>query len=150
MAKRERELFEAAERGDAKVVTKLLSAETDSLDVNTRGEKGRTALLAASRGGHHEMVQMLCSAGAVVNMANDVNVTPLHLAAAGGSTKCVSLLLAFKADPTLRDDTGKSAMDYASCKEVTKLLEAGSGGASDPGARGNMPSYTTHVSSAEL
>ena len=150
---RERELFNAAERGDKKVLSSLLSKETASLDVNTRGVKGRTAALAASRGGHHECLSMLLKAGAVPSMANDVAVTPLHLAAAGGHAKCVSLLLEFKADPSLRDDTGKSPLDYSASKEVAKLLEQGLPDASapaDPGARGNMPSYTAHKSSAEL
>jgi ankyrin repeat protein len=124
----EEQLFEAAERGDVKAVMSLLSREATP-DMNWRGVKGRTALLAACRNGHHQLTHMLLCEGATPDLANDAGVTPLHLAADRGHVECVAHLLEYRADTTLRDSTDKTALDYATSREgrgiaeVTKLLQ---------------------------
>jgi hypothetical protein len=49
-------------------------------------------------------------------------VTPLMTSASIGSRELLALLLEFKADRSLRDWAGRSALDYATDPEVRKLL----------------------------
>ena len=54
-------LFDAAENGNAALVTALLEdPEVRSSYIEWRGEHGRTPLLAASKHGHGLVVQILC------------------------------------------------------------------------------------------
>ena len=122
------ELFSGAESGDAKALLTLLVRQ--GADPNARGAKGRTALLAACHGGHHECVRILLWAGATADAANDVGVSPLHVAVAGAHVECVRLLLEHAATTTQADLTGKSALDYACStgsaaqRQVSKLLQS--------------------------
>ena len=108
----ERDLFDAAEAGDSARLSTLLSASV-APDVNWRGVKGRTALLAAARGGYEDCMLLLLRAGAVPNVCNDVGVTPLHMAAYGGHLECVRQLIDYGAETVARDHAGKSALEYA-------------------------------------
>ena len=50
-------------------------------------------------------------------------MTPLMLAASAGKREAVELLLEFKADRSLKDWAGRSALDYATAPEVRELLK---------------------------
>jgi hypothetical protein len=56
---------------------------------------------------------MLIDAGADVNSLSDGLNTPLHLSAYAGEVPAMCALLSHGADPSLRDDVGKTALDYA-------------------------------------
>src|SRR5262245_12179686 len=55
------------------------------VDVNARQADGTTALAWASHWGHLETIDLLIRGGANVNIATDLGVTPLALAAKNGS-----------------------------------------------------------------
>lgn len=57
---------------------------------------------------------LLLDAGAPVNERQSGGFTPLMSAAQSGDSSLLDLLLARGADPTLRDDEGRSAADHAS------------------------------------
>ena len=59
------------------------------------------------------MARLLLSHGAQPNVADEVGLTPLHLAVASGSIHLVYLLLCFGADCMLKDGRGHSPLSRA-------------------------------------
>ncbi len=104
---------------------RLLLAAGVPIDSRSRGQ---TALIAAIRGQHAELTQMLIDAGANVNAADDNNATPLYFAAEKCSwTSTVRSLLArgAKTDPKTRGGTtALQAARWANCAENAKLISA--------------------------
>ncbi len=64
---------------------------------------GYTTLMMSARDGHVKIVELLIAANVHVN-AQGKNGTALHLAAIGGQTDCVSVLLKNGADLKLKDE----------------------------------------------
>ena len=91
-------LHDAARRGDADAVNRLLSA---GAEVNARDAKGRTPLICAAREGHADAVRHLLKWGAEVNAVPITGGTALREAVREGRAKVVRLLLAQNADPAL-------------------------------------------------
>lgn len=83
-------LFDAANRGDAKVVERLLS---EGADVDERGRNAETPLIAAALAGHAATAELLIAKGADVMARNKGGLTPLHAAAYSGSAEVARLLL---------------------------------------------------------
>ena len=73
---KEAAFFSAAESGNVSQLREALAAHPD-LDIDRRGDKGRTPLLAAARHGHALSVKFLLSRGANPDGANDEDVTPM-------------------------------------------------------------------------
>ena len=68
-------------------------------DVNrTYGPSNRTALHVASANGHHELVKLVCGAGARIEQVGAEGAAPLHLAIAFGGTEAVAVLLDCETD----------------------------------------------------
>lgn len=91
------------------------------VDVNAVEGDGATALHWAVYRDDLQMVDLMIGAGAKVNVANDLKITPLYLAAANGNAAIVERLLKAGANPDTPSETG-----------VTPLMEAartGSAGA---------------------
>jgi ankyrin repeat protein len=107
-------LMNAAILGDTALVVTLL---TQGTDVHTRshGEKDRqgTALMMAVWGGHFDIVQVLCEAGADVNVADDIGETPLIIALSQGHKNIVSYLISQGAEVNHADNTGRTALIWA-------------------------------------
>ena len=92
-------------------------------DPNVRDKHGNTLLSYSIGqynylgGSYHDtfltLIKQLLEHGANPNIANNVTVNPLHLAAYYGITPIVQLLLEFRADPRIRDNDGKTSYDYA-------------------------------------
>uniref|UniRef100_A0A1X7T6G7 Uncharacterized protein n=1 Tax=Amphimedon queenslandica TaxID=400682 RepID=A0A1X7T6G7_AMPQE len=104
-----KELYEAAERGDA---TGVQSALSQGANVNYENpeEGGATSLHVAARGGYHDVVQILLSAGAKIRLRDTRGDTALIEAARGGNCDVVELLLKKGADPSHLNYHGNTAL----------------------------------------
>ncbi len=65
---------------------------------------GFSTLMMSARDGHVKIVELLIAAKVHVNARGVKNGTALHLAAFGGQTECVSVLLKNGANPKLKDE----------------------------------------------
>ncbi|XP_041378777.1 kinase D-interacting substrate of 220 kDa-like [Gigantopelta aegis] len=91
-------------------------------------EKGSTALILASKGGHEQVVQTLVSAGANPNIQDKTERdewTALMLASQNGHTQVVETTTQENADVNAQNEEGETALMIASndgYTEVVKLL----------------------------
>ena len=79
-------------------------------DVN---KPGWTPLHYAATNGHVALIRLLLEHHAYIDAASPNASTPLMMAAFYGSPAAVKLLLECGADPTLQNDQGLSALDFA-------------------------------------
>jgi len=105
--KDESPLMIAALKGHAELVKKLIARDAD---VN---KPGWAPLHYAATGGHLEIMQILLDENAYIDAESPNKSTPLMVAAQYGSTPAVKLLLEAGADPTLRNELGLSAVEFA-------------------------------------
>jgi palmitoyltransferase len=83
-------------------------------DVNVIDNKGSTPLHWAAYSGSYQAINFLITWGSKLNMRDrDTGVTALHLAAMQGNTRIVRRLLIKGIDRTIKDFSGKTALDYA-------------------------------------
>lgn len=106
-AKDESPLMIAALRGHKEMVRKLIARDADV------SKPGWAPLHYAATGGHLEIMQILLDEHAFIDAESPNKTTPLMMAAEYGSTQAVKLLLDAGADPTLRNELGLSAVDFA-------------------------------------
>lgn len=85
--------------------------ESGGVDVNCMDDVGQTLLNWASAFGTLEMVEFLCEKGADVNRGQ--RSSSLHYAACFGRPGIAKVLLKHGANPDLRDEDGKTALDKA-------------------------------------
>ena len=100
-------LMMAALKGHLQQVRRLIARDAD---VN---KPGWTPLHYAATGGHVEVMRELLNAHAYIDAESPNKTTPLMMAARYGSVAAVRLLLESGADPTLRNDQGLTAVDFA-------------------------------------
>ena len=112
-ARGELDVFEAATLGDADRVHELLHVDPSLVDA--RSPDDGTALHFAAFFAQPETAQLLVDHGADVHAVSSTfgNVTPLHSAAAGGSSEIVHLVLAAGADANARQNGGFTALHAA-------------------------------------
>jgi len=116
-------LMWAAFNGHTAVVGFLLEkgAKVDAKDRN-----GRTALMYASSGPFKDTVELLLKKGADVDLQGTLEgFTALMTAAAEGQLEVVRLILAYGANPELKDVDGDTALSFAEQKghsAVVKVL----------------------------
>lgn len=107
-------LMFASEGGYAEIAELLLESGANS---NLKDRDGNTALLYASLGGHIEVVELLLERGVTnPNVQNKDGETPLMLACYERHTDTVKLLLKAGADPSIQNDCGDTAFEFASGK----------------------------------
>jgi len=106
-AKDESPLMLAALKGHKELVRKLIARDAD---VN---KTGWTPLHYAATGGHLEIMRMLLDEYAYIDAESPNKSTPLMMAAQYGTPAAVRLLLEAGADPTLRNELGLSAVEFA-------------------------------------
>jgi tetratricopeptide (TPR) repeat protein len=97
-----------------------------SMDRGSEGAGGNPLLNGAISAHNLAYAAQLIALGARVDARGFRNSTPLMIAAVFGDASATSLLLQHGADPTLVDDAGKDAADYARRKgfeELAKGLE---------------------------
>ena len=83
-------------------------------NVNARNNKGETPLQLASNLGFSEGVEILLKLGAKVDEPNATGETPLIAAAHRKDAALARVLLKAGANPARNDNSGRSALDYAS------------------------------------
>jgi ankyrin repeat protein len=105
--KDESPLMIAAFRGHKDLVRKLIERDAH---VN---KPGWTPLHYAATGGHVEIIAILLEEHAFIDAESPNKSTPLMMAAMYGSTAAVRLLLQEGADPTMRNELGMTAVDFA-------------------------------------
>ncbi|MBS0432391.1 MAG: ankyrin repeat domain-containing protein [Proteobacteria bacterium] len=110
----------AAAAGDADAVSKLLAL---GFDVDTRDERGASALLRACGAGHAETAQRLLDAGADRELAADSGATPLSAAVSARREAVVRQLLEHgaKADHRLPNDA--TALMVAAALGFPEIVE---------------------------
>jgi len=86
-----RPLQQAGEYGELGVLKIIVGAEVSEID--DQDEDGNTACMGAADSGHTECVRFLLESGADATIANEKKQTALHLAASGGYSKSVEVLL---------------------------------------------------------
>lgn len=87
----------------------VLARTTNALD----NQAIHAAVAGNKAGVRVASTEALVKAGAAVNERQSGGFTPLMSAAQNGDTEVARLLLAHGADPSLRDDEGRSAADHA-------------------------------------
>lgn len=106
-AKDESPLMIAAFKGHKDLVRKLIARDAD---VN---KTGWTPLHYAATKGQLEVMQILLDEHAYIDAESPNKTTPLMMAAKYGTLDAVKLLLEAGADPTLRNELGLTAIDFA-------------------------------------
>lgn len=92
-------------------------------NVNLKDVYGNTALMKAISKNNTEIVKLLLNNKSDVNAKGYNNMTALMNAAGIGNKEIIMLLLNYKANINDRDDNYKTALEWASSKEVKKILE---------------------------
>jgi uncharacterized protein len=111
----------AALNGDMDLVKLLISKDAE---VN---KKGWAPLHYAATNGHDDVVQLLIDHSAYIDAGSPNGTTPLMMAARGNHITTVKVLLDAGADPTVKNQLGLTALDFAKqyhAKDVTEGLTA--------------------------
>jgi ankyrin repeat protein len=116
-AKDESPLMLASLKGFAEVCKKLIDRDAD---VN---KPGWTPLHYATTGGHLRVMQLLLDKHAYIDAASPNGSTPLMMAALYASPSAVKLLLDAGADPSLKNNLGLTAIEFARNAQRTDVME---------------------------
>lgn len=106
-------LHKASREDDALMADLLLRAGGDP---NVTEENGRTPLHLTPIRGSVAVTRWLLQNGANVNARDRFGETPLHRAAGAARPTIIRMLLAFKADPTIKTDAGLLPRDVLRCR----------------------------------
>lgn len=90
-------------------------------DVN---KTGWTPLHYAATGGHVEIIKLLLEEHAYIDAESPNGSTPLMMAAMYGTAEAVKLLMEEGADPTLKNERGLTAIDFAQQANRKDVAEA--------------------------
>ena len=105
--KDESPLMIAALKGHTEMVRRLIKRDAD---VN---KPGWAPLHYAATGGHLKIIEILLEEHAFIDAESPNRTTPLMMAAKYGTPEAVKLLLEAGADPTVRNELGMTAVDFA-------------------------------------
>jgi ankyrin repeat protein len=114
-------LLQAAEKGDEKLVKRLLT--TDEVDPNCKDRHGQTPLLYAAKGGYKDAVDLLLAKGAFVNFKNQEGRTPLSYAVENGQRDLSKVLLEQGAEVDSRDRKGQTPLFYTIGKNQRDMAQ---------------------------
>src|SRR5437016_3522310 len=104
-------IHEAADRGDLKAIEQELKK---GVDVNADGGDGWTPLHLATFSNQSDTMKFLIAKKADLNRQRTIlGETPLMDAAAFSYEEAVKILLENKADTTIKDKDGQTALDWA-------------------------------------
>ena len=117
---------DAAYKGDAQAVAAWLDAG-GGVDAGCAQHDNATLLIAVTAGGHEAMVRMLLQRGANINLQTSTGTThgttALMAAASLGQTTIVHVLLNAKADASMQDISGRTALMRAEQKYNTATVQ---------------------------
>lgn len=112
----------AASEGFCEMVEELLEVSQVKID-GQDSITGETALVAAAKNGHIDIITCLLARGARVDGTNKKGVSALIAAAKEGHVAAVERLMQFSAvDLGQRDDEGKTALIYASQENHMEII----------------------------
>jgi ankyrin repeat protein len=101
-------------------IAKYICEEVDGVDINDRGNGGKSALHFAANGWKPDLVSYLLQKGANPNISDDHDDTPLHLIVRAGICEefqnahaTVAALLQAGANPMLSNEQGQTPMSCA-------------------------------------
>ena len=84
---------------------------------------GDTALHGAAESGNIEIINLLLTKGADIELKNKAGGTPLMWAAVYGNEQAVRTLIGHGANPNVKDVDGMSALDWAVKNKRTRVAE---------------------------
>lgn len=118
-------IYVAAQTGNLKELLRLI--REGKVDVDQRGEKNNTALIAACEMRKSGCAKALIEAGCDVLAVNDAGLSALHKASyTGCTTQIIIMLLERKADPNLQDTLYGNTPLHKACeyhqKESARLM----------------------------
>ncbi|GLA96463.1 hypothetical protein AtubIFM57143_003929 [Aspergillus tubingensis] len=113
------ELYHA---GTGVEIVEALIAAGAALDTQDQ-RYGNTALAIATVCRALEAVNMLLSAGATPDIADNAGDTPLLKASGMGNSKMVKLLLKGGANPSIPDGNGRTPLHYIACRPLMDQVE---------------------------
>ena len=121
----QRPIHIAAASGNLDVLSLILNyAYIDSREGNGIGSRGNTALHYAAAEDSPNLTQLLINTGATINIKNNFQETPLHIAVMNNSLRNVINLLKYADDNLIYEEniTGSTAIDIATNKDILNLL----------------------------
>lgn len=148
-AKPTKSLEQAASEGDLEQVRLHIS---NGADLNSKDQRGRTALHRAANHGHVEVARLLIENGADVNIGDNQGRTPLQYAAIAGQTEVVRLLLEKGANPNARNRNGGTPFHTAASSadiNIVKLLIDKGADVTVKNNDGKTPIYSAMMSANE-
>lgn len=105
-----------------KEMVKLLIDKSPENFVNVCDGRGDTTLYTAIIVDDKDMVELLITKGAMVNVKNRDGSTPLHRAAQFNTKAIAVLLLEAGADKTIKNECNKTAADVAKTEEIKEII----------------------------
>ena len=115
------ELLHAITNNDFRAVEELIKSGAD-VNASFEGLDGWTPLIQSAYQGNTEIVKVLVSAGADLDLADSTGGTALMSACITGKSQTVMYLIFAGCDVNLTADDGLSALHWAKTPEVAKLL----------------------------
>tara|TARA_B100000965_G_scaffold243318_1_gene204196 strand:+ start:2435 stop:3007 length:573 start_codon:yes stop_codon:yes gene_type:complete len=126
-------IHRSARQGEVNFIIQHIKAGTDINEINK--SDGRIALHSAATHNHAEIVIILINNGSIINLKDQIGMTPLHLAVLGGHVDIVKILIKSKAEVNTINANGSTPLDTISHefkfdtqnikskkKEIEKLL----------------------------
>ena len=108
---------------DVRVVEAILSTGAESELERCTIDDGATPLHVAVSGGQLEVVLFLLRHGCDANCVNKMKQTPLHLSTAHSDDLVARALLAYRANPSLKDSRGRKPSDTARARNNQFLAD---------------------------
>ena len=113
-------LMMAAMRGELKLAAALIDKDAD---VNKTGWTPLHYAASSTQGDQLGVAKLLLENAAYIDAASPNGSTPLMMAAMYGNTSTLKLLLDEGADPTLKNQLGLTAVDFAQRADRKEMVE---------------------------